>query len=81
MLQREACAWLLSPSLQHSDAHSEERQVPGRQGGGDGESRGKNDQTPNTLRITAVVPVLASIFFHPSRLPAGQESMDGKANP
>ena len=63
MLQREACAWLLSPSLQPSDAHSEERQVPGRQGGGDGESRGKNDQTPDTLRITAVIPVLASIFF------------------
>src|SRR5438034_11774702 len=68
MLQREACAWLLSPSLQHSDAHSEERQVPGRQGGGDGESRGKNDQTPDALRLTEEGPVLASVFLKPVKL-------------
>ena len=45
------------------------RQVPGRQGGGDGESRGKNDQTPDALRLTEEGPVLASVFLKPVKLP------------
>ncbi len=35
----------------------------GRQGGGDGESRGKNDQTPDILRLPKDPRGLASIFL------------------
>src|SRR6266571_3376844 len=55
------------PFTQYSDTpliHSPKKvSGAGRQGGGDGESRGKNDQTPDSFRLTKYPWGLASIFL------------------